>query len=118
MGTREPTIVFNNTALSGTSTVKSTPTIPAGDGEVGWTVVFTGTMTGTLSVEVSNATNQEIAINADADFQPYTEIPAIAISGASSQNIKVTQMRAFKRVRLSYTNATNSGNVTARAMGD
>jgi hypothetical protein len=121
MAARDPVDVFSNVAVSSTTTFKSKPTVPSGDGDVGYCIDVTGTPTGTLTIEVSSAKDQEIAADPDAGFQTYTQSSfgaSLSIVGPVSHNIKLTNMRGFKRVRLKYVNATSSGNLKAMALAD
>lgn len=114
--------VWENQALSGTNTVRSLVTTVArnqADGKITYTVDFTetvATLTGTLTVELSAAHEDELLNdpNAQVAFQKYTKIADIAISGSGSQSITITQLAGGTRVQLKYVNATGSGTVLAR----
>lgn len=120
------TTIYDAVAVSGTTTYKSTATrCPRGPStfECGVTFEFTSTATGTLKLEVNNKDHQSYAQDIAAagseaantagwvqrDLSPTATIPiTAALTGT------ITVKGRFVRWRLSYTNATNSGAVTAR----
>lgn len=105
--------VFDAVAASGTNTYKSEWTDIRGMNEVSFHVVTTGTLTGALTVEVSNSTDEELAAGTGLTPVVYDLISPPAISGAMNFGLTLSP-RGWGKVRLSYTNATNSGTITAQ----
>jgi len=103
--------VWDAVAVSGTDTYKSASSNIQGARLVSYIVAFTGTMTGTLTVEVSNSSQDQVNAGTDT-WTTYSGISIPAITTATTFGIELVDL-AFGRVRLSYTNATNSGTVTA-----
>lgn len=118
-----PNRVWDGQALSGTNTVFSLVTTVGrnqADARITYVIDFTdsGSLTGTLTVEISGADESELFgdPNAVVGFQPYTEIGPIAIAAGAAlqQNIHITKAAGGSRIRLKYVNATGSGTVIAR----
>lgn len=105
--------VFSAVAVSGTTVYPSRPTEIPRQSELSYIVDTTGTLTGTLIVEVGNQTDEELAANADAGWTTYDKVTLPAISGVMRFGISLRP--TFGRARLKYTNATNSGTITAAA---
>lgn len=120
------TTIFNAVSVTGTTTYKSDVTrSPRGssDQECGVTFESTSTATGALKLEVNDRSHQDYANDVAAagsealnttgwvqrDLSPSA---TIAVTAASTCTITIKSR--FLRWRLSYTNATNSGTVTAR----
>lgn len=118
--------LFDAVAISGTNTVKSavvTPPRGQATPEYGVTYEFTSTATGALKVEVNNRRDEDYqrdvatagseAANTTGWVQrDLSPTATIAITAALTGTISLKGR--FARWRLSYTNATNSGTVTAR----
>lgn len=119
--------IFDAVAVSGTTTYKSAVTrAPLGTPppEYGVTFEFTSTATGTLKLEVNNKDHQtysqdvssagsEAANTSGWVQRDLSPTATIAITAALTGTISVKGR--FARWRLSYTNATNSGVLTARS---
>jgi hypothetical protein len=84
---------------------------------------FTGTPAGTLTVEVSNASDNDIRLGLDV-WVPYDQVAGAGftagvatvtagqISGSANWAVSLTRL-AFGRVRLKYANTSSSGTITA-----
>lgn len=107
----------SGTAVSSTTTYKSSPTHVSLDrgnmGRISWQVEVTGTPTGTMIVEVSNDNDQDISRGVDTWVQ-YTPVTVPGITGAVTFGITITP--GYRRARLSYTNASSSGTIKAKAV--
>lgn len=117
--------IFSAVAVSGTTTYKST-VVRAPQGvpvEYGVTFESTSTAAGTLKLEVNNKTHQDYqndvatagseAANTTGWVQrDLSPTATIAVTAASTNTIAVKSR--FLRWRLSYTNASGSGAITAR----
>jgi hypothetical protein len=130
-----PFKVFNAVALSSTNTVYSgsastgalaVPGNNIGTAPVGWYVTFHGRFTstpnGTLTVEISNATDEDIRLGTDF-WSTYTQVngdgftSGVATVTSGQINSKADfaiELKNFgyKRVRLKYTNSSGSGTIT------
>jgi hypothetical protein len=117
--------IFDAVAVSGTTTYKSAVTrAPLGTPppEYGVTFEFTSTATGTLKLEVNNRSHQDYSNDVGAGTEAanttgwvqrdLSPTATIAVTAALTGTIAVKGR--FARWRLSYTNATNSGVLTAR----
>lgn len=123
---------FNAKAVTGTNTYYSDVWIKNDAKDVIAIVKFTGTMTGTFTVEICCASEEEwqLAIGKDNGVAGGSAVnaliwdtydrfdPAIpAISGAATFTLKMTRLGA-PMVRFKYVNATNSGTVTVQIAGN
>jgi hypothetical protein len=84
---------------------------------------FTSTPTGTLTVEITNATDNDIRLGLDR-WSTYTQIAGSGFT-AGVATVTAGQINSladfaieikhfgYKRVRLKYTNASGSGTITA-----
>src|ERR1043166_8482 len=106
-----PVYGVGGTATSSTNTYNSDPTVPTDDGDLTYHVRTTGTLTGTLVVQVSNTPQQDFDTG-NARYFTYDLVTPPAISGAMEFLLKITRLKAG-HVRLSYTNATNTGVIYA-----
>jgi hypothetical protein len=100
---------FIDAALAGTSTVKSIPTFIANLDNIGCQVIFTGTMVGNLTVNVSNDN-----INFDAiTFSPLLPQPlGVDIRYA----IDLNQV-PWPYLQFSYTNISGAGTLSVSIFG-
>jgi len=69
----------------------------------------TGTLAGTLTYEVSNASDIQVRSGTDK-WSVYTRIAAITLSGVQSDNIEFTEL-AFTRVRTKIVITAGAGTV-------
>jgi len=109
------TRVWSAQAVSSTTTYNSTAIVLRCRSDISYH--FKGTQTsallGTLIVQVSNSPDSEIDAGTDS-WLTYDRIPSIAVSGTTSAFIVLKDF-AGKRVRLSYTNTSGTGTLTADA---
>lgn len=125
MATRrsQQAILLNNTAVTGTNTYTSNWMDISYANSVGAMINFTGTMTGTLTVEVSyEATQpgdpgQATPTNWKAvSFLVNSAVAAnIAVSGAATHVLE-TGIITATWFRVKYINATNSGTIHVHAV--
>jgi hypothetical protein len=125
MATRrsQQTILLNSTAVTGTGTYTSNWMDVSYANSVGAMINFTGTMTGTLTVEVSyEATQpgdpgQATPTNWKAvSFLVNSAVAAnIAVSGAATHVLE-TGITSATWFRVKYINATNSGTIHVHAV--
>ena len=100
---------FHLTAISGTNTVTSPSTFVANLDNVGAQVVFTGTPTGTLSVNVSND---------DMDYDSLTFDPALTQpTGAPLKYAIDLNQLPWPYLKFSYTNASGTGTLNVTIFG-
>ncbi len=123
-------IVYNNTALSSTNTVKSSVAYSE-DRYTTYQLSFTGTPTGTLSLEVNTLPDKEYqtaVVTAGSEaantsgwvahdlraggMNPHLSAATQALAGAALNLFFYLPPGAY-RTRLTYTNASGTGNVTA-----
>jgi hypothetical protein len=98
--------------------------VPTGK-TISYVGTFTGTPGGTLTVEVSNASDNDIRLGLDK-WVPYDQVSGAGftagvatvtsgqINSSADFAISMTKL-AFGRVRLKYANATGTGTLTATA---
>lgn len=125
----QPMYIWNALAISGTDTVKSLVFAPKADEDVIVSFSFTSTATGTLSFEGYTKSDKEYedAVSATAGatreareaalttgWQQHDLDPSATITvTAGLTNWIILEQPLPRRMRLSYTNATNSGTLTA-----
>ncbi len=130
--------LYNAVAISGTSTVKSKVLAlvakPGVQRSVGIVENTTSTATGVLKLEVNNRLDSEYAADvqaaAGADFvakeaanttgwvqHDLAPTATVAITAAMQNTISLPNF-PFRRLRLSYTNNSNSGAINAWASTD
>ena len=119
-------VVLANQAVSST-TVYTSSWFPVESFQLyGGQITFTGTMTGTLTVEVSydaprsleGMENTPVNFNA-VSFMVNNAVAAnIAISGAATKSFEIGADGAVSAnwARIKYTNATNSGTIVSATM--
>lgn len=101
--------------MTGTTTVLSTPVRMDSLQQLSLEVAFTGTPTGTLTWEDSDA--YDPATNPNASFFTLATTAALAnpAGAGASQMVAVTKRGKWGRVR--YVNASGTGQVSVRAFG-
>jgi hypothetical protein len=127
----DPSIVLKAIAVTGTATYTSNQSNINAISEIGYTVSFTGTPTGTLSVQVSNDFNPSdpIVNNRPLNSGTWVSIPlqyfngtslitatAIPVTAGGSYYLDVVGISAAW-IQLIYTNASGSGTITATVAG-
>jgi len=125
MATRrsQQAILLNSTAVTGTNTYTSNLMDISYANSVGAMIIFTGTMTGTLTVEVSyeptqpGDPGQATPTHAKAvSFLVNSAVAAnIAVSGAATHVLE-TGITTATWFRIKYVNATNSGTIHVHAV--
>jgi hypothetical protein len=100
-----PYTQFLNQAVSGTATVTSGTTTITRYHNLGLQITFTGTMTGTLSVNCSND---------NINFAPLTFSPTLTQPTGSGLTYLVNMNQVpFAYLQVSYTNSSGSGTLTS-----
>lgn len=104
--------------MTGTNKITGTPVVIEQSHGVSWTMRWTGTPTGTFSVEVSNEYDPQTNPT-PGDWTQYTlTIPAgVNPAGAypaAGSGIDLAPT-SFRAARLAYTNSASTGVLTARA---
>jgi hypothetical protein len=100
---------FRNQSVSGTNTVTSQSTFIGNLDNVGVQVIYTGSPTGNLSVNISND-----GVNFNAlSFSPSISQPT---GSALSFGINLSQL-PWPYVQFSYTNSSGSGTLTVSIFG-
>lgn len=95
---------FNATAVSGTTTYHSDATDINQLHNAGLDVTFTGTMTGTFTVECCND---------NVNFKSLTFSPSLAQpTGSSTSYLVDLNQVPWQYLRVSYVNASGSGTIT------
>jgi hypothetical protein len=132
LATTDPIDAFDNVAVSGTDTYKSRVTGAAAEGVASYAFVKTGNAAGTLKLEVNNLTDSTYlaAVNAaagatqtakeaanttgwmDCDLSPTDTITVAGGTDPFEEPILLSEF-GFRRFRLSYTNASGTGNLQA-----
>ncbi len=99
-------------AVSSTTTYHSETFNMSNLDDVGLQIQFTGTPTGTLTIEVSinNSTWDTIPT---ADINPSVVSP----SGSAIDNVYSIKLSPFPYLRVSYTNASSTGTLSAWVSG-
>jgi hypothetical protein len=103
--------------MTGTNKITGTPVLIESSHGVSWTMRWTGTPTGTFSVEVSN----EYDPQTNPSPSDWTQLTLTIPSGvnpagaypAAGSGIDVAPT-SFKWIRLCYTNSASTGVLTAR----
>lgn len=96
-------------------------TAPAGD-HVTFTGKFTSTPNGTLTIEVSDATDEDVRkgtdfwntytqVNGDGWTNGVATVTSGQINGSATFAVELVEF-AYKRVRFKYVNASGSGTIT------
>ena len=99
---------FNALAVSGTNTYHSPVSEVSQQHNIGLDVTFTGTMTGTLTVEGCNAFDNKPQV-----FKALTFTPAITQpTGSSLAYLVDVNQFPFRYFRVSYVNASGSGTLS------
>jgi hypothetical protein len=100
-------------AVSSTTTYYSQPVTQSGNGALSLHCVFAGTMTGTLTLWLSNKPNADRT--SDTDWVQDTTFTAVSPAGAASKSFYTVGNLAGVSVRLKYVNASGSGTWNAWA---
>lgn len=100
----------NSVAVSSTNTYYSK--MWSGGDSVSYSlqVVWTGTPTGTFTLQVSNKPNP--VESTDADWVTSTEVAVVNPAGSASQFLVSTTASPHMKKRLKYVNASGSGTIT------
>lgn len=112
-----PYVVLNGTSMA--STITSNPTNIIGLESVGYSVAWTGTPTGTFSVQISNdyaQTSTGSVYNAGT-WTTLTLSGTPAASGSASNGYLDVYGCSAAWMRLVYTASSGSGNLTAVVAG-
>ena len=111
--------VWDTYSVPGAGAYTSAPLVTPFGHIVSFTVVITGTVYGTMTVEVSNATDNDVQQGLDNDWQTYsgvsnpTALPAI--TGAGTIGVGLIDVE-YARVRLKLVVTSGSGTLVGRAM--
>lgn len=110
--------VFDAQAVTGSATYTSKAIDLGGVNDVSWMVAVTGTPSGTLSVEVSNASDQDVHQGTD-HWTGFSGIPSMTVSaglysGAAVWGIEIPRC-TFRRARLKWVNGSGTGSLIATA---
>jgi hypothetical protein len=107
--------VITNGSMTGTSTITSQVTEIRGFDNVSYEADFSGTPTGTFSVQVSNS--YDPITNPNAVFIPLVLSPTPVASGSSGVvGIDINQS-GFKYIKIVYTNISGTGTLQAYISG-
>lgn len=114
----KPHVVVDGESMAGN--VTSDPTIIQTIPCVGYTIVWTGTPTGSFSVEVSNDYNAGGINGGEAEAGTWVAITlstaVSATGGADSAFIDIREISAYA-IRLKYTRVSGTGTLTATIAG-
>ena len=102
----------NGVAVSSTNTYYSNSILIDGEA-VSWHFVWTGTPTGTFTLQYSN--KPDAAAGSDTDWVEDTSFPAVNPAGAASKAFISASQTAALYCRLKYVNASGSGTIKAWA---
>ncbi len=107
--------VLVNGTMTGTSVLTSEITEIRGFDNISYEADFTGTPTGTFSVQVSNSYDPITNPNAVFVILPLSPTP-VASGSSGVVGIDINQS-GFKWIKLVYTNASGSGTLNAYVSG-
>lgn len=109
-GTDSATPTTNGVAVSGTTTYYSKMWTGLDSYGYDLQVAWTGTPTGTFTLQVSDKPNP--VETTDADWVTSTEVTVVNPAGSASQFRVATVASPAYRKRLKYVNATGTGTIT------
>jgi hypothetical protein len=107
--------VLTNGVMTGTATLTSQITEIRGFDNISYEADFTGTPTGTFSVQVSNSYDPVTNPNATFVILPLSPTP-VASGSSGVVGIDINQS-GFKWIKLVYTNTSGSGTLNAYVSG-
>lgn len=114
-----PHKVIENGVMTGTTVLTSSVTVIQNISYIGYSVSFTGTPTGTFSVEVSNdySINPDGSVRNAGTWTPITLTGSPVASGSAGTGFIDIDGIAAYAIRLKYTNTSGSGVLNAYVNG-